>query len=80
MARAWWEEAACKGMDTNLFFGHDITSRRLRDTLTAVCNSCPVLTECLDDALKEEDQVGWRANTTARQRIRLLKSVEVSPL
>ena len=76
----WRDLAACRGMDTNLFYprrGDSVGMARAR----AVCASCPVRQECLDDALATESPreggsaeratVGVRGGLSARERIRL---------
>jgi len=46
----WWERAACRGMDTEIFFYKDTYATRAKQ----VCRGCPVRTECLQEALKTE--------------------------
>lgn len=49
MAFAWWKLAACRDLNTDLFFDEDEFSiRRARE----VCGSCPCLNACLDTALE----------------------------
>lgn len=51
--REWWWEAACVGMDTEIFFhvtGNPILPR-------SVCAVCPVRAECLADAMQFESQL-----------------------
>lgn len=57
----WWmDKAACKGMETDLFFPKRKCSRRHRnvscDVCVAleVCYRCPVISECLKDAVARE--------------------------
>lgn len=56
--KRWWEEAACLGVDTELFFpdGKKGRSRKdykdLPDVVWKFCARCPVRKECLEDALK----------------------------
>lgn len=83
----WRDLAACRGMDTNLFYprrGDSVGVARAR----AVCASCPVRQECLDDALATESPsdggsatratVGVRGGLSARERIRLPRPVAVA--
>jgi WhiB family redox-sensing transcriptional regulator len=53
---SWQDRAACRGMDTGLFFGRDgepYREREVRETKAkAVCGACPVRKECLADALR----------------------------
>lgn len=47
----WIEHAACKGLDTDLFFpaGQDDVWPEIAD----VCGGCPVRIQCLETALKQ---------------------------
>ena len=47
----WWEDAACKGYDTDLF---DTKEGDPRVIIDAFCRTCPVRTACLRDALSVE--------------------------
>jgi WhiB family redox-sensing transcriptional regulator len=56
LAVEWYQDAACAGMDTELFFperGGSTTAAR------AVCASCTVRDECLAYALEDEDAFSW---------------------
>ena len=62
----WMEFASCRGMETNIFFptrGEEIDIR-----LRKVCADCTVKEECLQDALKEEIQIGFRGGLSAKKR------------
>ncbi len=68
MTKDWMSRAACRGMDTNLWFRAD-NRRALK-----VCISCPVRWECLEDAIREESApychtYGIRGGTTAATRL-----------
>lgn len=61
---SWRELAACRGMDTRIFFpeqGEDIRIPK------AVCESCPVSAECLAEA-EENHELGVWGGTTRRGR------------
>lgn len=63
----WKSQAACRGLDTALFFplgGESGTEAK------AVCAGCPVRTECLDYQLAapEAGDTGIWGGTSARQR------------
>jgi WhiB family redox-sensing transcriptional regulator len=45
---SWRDEAACRGMDTNLFFDR---SGGIFNVLRRTCEKCPVQEQCLDEAL-----------------------------
>ena len=77
----WWSLAKCKGQDTDDFFF--IESRAKRDQprdiarARALCDGCPVIAECLTDALSQgvERQQGVAVATTANERLRLFAVV-----
>lgn len=51
----WWLRAACRGLDTDLFFparGESTTAAE------AVCSSCPVTDDCLWFALGRTEAAG----------------------
>jgi len=68
----WQEQAACAGMDTNIFFG--VADTVEQQTALETCRACPVRTDCLDTALarvRDEDYGVWGGTTSAeRDRMR----------
>lgn len=60
-----WSQAACRDMDTEVFFPD-----RSEDTLTvkAVCWDCPIRTPCLETAVGWSDMHGIWAGTTRMDR------------
>ncbi len=67
----WWERAACRGLDTSLFFparGESTAEAK------AVCASCPVSDDCLWFALGDSDRrpqrFGVWGGSTERHRRR----------
>ncbi len=50
----WADDAMCKDMDTEVFFG--ITEPRV---LRVICNACPVKAECLDYAVRNLEFGFW---------------------
>jgi len=76
----WRDDAACKDMDTNLFFSAGPNGRdgaAYPPTTRAACARCPVATECLDDAFATHDRWGLRAGLAPKQRQKL-RAVEVA--
>lgn len=65
----WWEHAACKGMDTNLFYPSEHDNKTLRAALD-VCAVCPVQEECLQAGLLEEHGVWGGMSINARERLK----------
>ena len=53
--------ASCRnaGVSTNLFFeGFEMLSNRERLEILAICDSCPVKSKCLEDALNHKETYG----------------------
>lgn len=77
--RAWeWQEAAaCRGTDTDLFFGaeHETALRRANREarVRAMCAGCPVRRTCLQFALDHRIQYGVWGGRDETQRTVLLK-------
>lgn len=74
----WRERAACADTDPGDWFPRE-DDREAVDRLRAICEACPVQTECLDDALaypKTSDQIGVRAGTTPSERARLRRELQ----
>lgn len=80
---AWFEDAACRGVDTEVFFpperigrggGHGYDAR----PALALCRRCPVRQACLDAALDEEKNApsstyGIRGGLTQDERRQILR-------
>ena len=65
----WKADAACRDLDTNLFFPD---SESDSGPALAVCAVCPVREQCLDFAIRtrQNDGVWGGATETERKRIR----------
>lgn len=75
----WRVDAACKGMDTNLFFpegrkGH-INIKKSAEA-RAVCARCPVRPECLRDNLHEVYGIWGGMGVRERRALRAEKAKE----
>jgi WhiB family redox-sensing transcriptional regulator len=76
---AWQESANCRGEDLNLFFGDDgergadriIRERKAKQ----VCAGCPVMAECLAEALREPAQFGVWGGLSADERAAQRRSI-----
>lgn len=71
---AWMDDAACRGLDPELFFaegtgGGKMTAKEAR----AVCQRCVVRAECLEYALDRREKFGMWGGLSERERRRLLK-------
>jgi WhiB family redox-sensing transcriptional regulator len=71
----WWTQAACRGVDVDLFFkpdkheAFDKAERRRREgAAKALCRSCPVTASCLAEAIRVGDRYGIRAGLTPEER------------
>lgn len=65
--RSWMQYAACRGMDTNMFFpdwGGNM------DEAVAVCRRCPVRASCLRHAMSHPENDGVWGGLTEMERKR----------
>jgi len=69
---SWLEQAACRGMDTEIFFPKLGGYHDVEPIIKAVCDRCPVAQQCLDLAMKQDIQIGYFGGLSARQRDRLI--------
>jgi WhiB family redox-sensing transcriptional regulator len=73
---SWLENARCKGMDTEIFFptrGDNSLVKQAKE----ICSTCEVADECLEYALRTNQEIGiWggRSNRERRSMQRLLKA------
>lgn len=63
----WVAEAACRGLDPNLFFPKRDDEGGVAQAL-AVCATCPVTRACMEYAIANYLDEGVWGNTSARQR------------
>jgi hypothetical protein len=87
MTNVDWERANCKGIDTDYFYypnGDDGSDRFLEKRVGAkggvssvygylnrICNECPIMAECADYAIRNEQWGFWGGlSPSQRQRIR----------
>ncbi len=68
----WQADAACFGMNVDLFFGRDgepAAEREARERrAVAICGGCPVRDACLDHALTVPERYGVWGAMTEEQR------------
>jgi WhiB family redox-sensing transcriptional regulator len=64
----WRSQAACRGLDTELFFPG---RGEAAPEAAAACASCPVRTECRTYAVESRQLFGIWGGTSERQRRRL---------
>lgn len=68
---SWFDVAACRGCDVNVFF--PVEPNNWEEPL-AFCRRCPVVTECLEFALRfsdDQDRDGMFGARTPHQRARI---------
>ena len=68
----WRERAACRDLDTDLFFpvGEGAEAQAQADAAKTVCESCPVREECLTFALTTRQEAGIFGGMTEEERRR----------
>jgi WhiB family redox-sensing transcriptional regulator len=75
----WQLDAACAGLDTALFYQADNergSSVRLREKKAkAICARCPVISNCLKDALANNEPFGVWGGMSADERYRLINNL-----
>ena len=84
--RRWWDHAACKGMPLDLFIfehGEPQINKKIKDA-KAVCSTCPVRRECLEEALRysttRQECIGVWGGLTWKERQKLAKSEKLSTI
>jgi len=65
----WMSKAACKGMDTNLFFPERGDTSTV-EMAKSVCAQCPVSDECYQYGEREKMGIWGGASTRQRERAR----------
>ena len=63
---SWLDQAACRGMDTDLFYPTQNGLREYRE----ICSGCPVRSQCLEFGLREP--LGIWGGASARERRRIM--------
>lgn len=71
MSTQWMEEAACKGLKTDLFFPEKGGNHALTDALKRLCDRCPVQPDCLSYALRANITDGLWGGTTPNARAKI---------
>lgn len=62
----WKNKAACKGVDTSLFFQRRML--KVPKEVAKFCNACPVRLECLEFAIRNDLPNGVYGGLTKTQR------------
>jgi WhiB family redox-sensing transcriptional regulator len=77
---AWYAQAACRGRDPNLWHAAEDAGkssiagqRKAHAEALAVCDSCPVVDDCLQYALAQPERHGVWGGLVPAERRRLLR-------
>jgi WhiB family transcriptional regulator, redox-sensing transcriptional regulator len=74
----WQLEAACRGMDSGVFFHPDRERGEAREVREAdakrICATCPVRLQCLEHALRVREPYGVWGGRTEHERLELIRS------
>lgn len=74
----WQADAACRGMDSAVFFHpsgeRGVTRARRAAQAKAICADCPVLPRCRDHALASREPFGVWGGLTEEERDELVRS------
>jgi len=70
----WWDRAACRGLDPEIFHadGRGDEADRAREAAKAICTSCPVQPDCASYALAAHEPHGVWGGFTATHRRRII--------
>jgi hypothetical protein len=81
-SKYWWRRATCREVGLDMFFPEDQEMDRAYVTnAKSVCDLCPVLVECLDDAYAQERELprhriyGVRGGLASYERHDLYRSI-----
>ncbi len=66
----WFDDAACRDVDTDVFFP---TSDAHAEEAKAICAACPVREECLEHALATRPAEGVWGGLTPIERHRMIR-------
>ena len=73
----WQYEGACRGTDPESFFldpNQRGSSKRKKELAAiAICNTCPVIKQCLEHSLKVPEKYGVWGGLTEEQRYTIVK-------
>jgi WhiB family redox-sensing transcriptional regulator len=80
---SWWLSAACRGMDSSLFFSPDgengLPRRAREEQARTVCRRCPVRDECAAFAFGTRQLYGTWGGLTEEERQERLRARDVQP-
>ena len=78
MTGEWQLKAACRGLDSEVFF---CPNKETQEIALRLCNQCPVKRECLEFALAEEQTEGVWGGKLPEDRVKMKAAAQaaVSP-
>jgi WhiB family transcriptional regulator, redox-sensing transcriptional regulator len=75
-----WDQAACNGLDTGIFFDHEDTRGEKRATSLAaarsICATCTIRTACLNYAVDTVQAFGVWGGLTAAERTEIIVATQ----
>lgn len=70
----YWDDAVCATVDTELFFPERAGKGQPHiQQIKEICTGCPLRVQCLEFALRENQQYGVWGGMTYRERLQLKK-------
>lgn len=74
----WREEALCRQTDADLWFPPHGGHLRVTRDAKRICESCPVIAECLEYALEQRYEIGIWGGKTPKERDSILRERDVA--
>ena len=72
MSQSWRQQAACKGLDPNIFYPATDEDEDA-ESAKAVCAECPIRQACLEHALTWREREGIWGGATEKERRRIIR-------
>jgi WhiB family transcriptional regulator, redox-sensing transcriptional regulator len=65
----WWDHAACRGHDPNMWFPKHADTPHVAAKAKAICAACPVAAQCLQAGIDQQEFYGiWGGVGIRRHR------------
>lgn len=69
MSDEWRDHAACKGKDPDIFYPkREKPQSTVYGEARKICDGCPVRVVCLEDALENFEELGFRGGLSPMER------------
>ncbi len=75
----WLDQAACFGQDTEIFYADTVFTSETKKIIAKAkvfCKSCPVVADCLQYAINNEEKFGVWGSFSAKERSTILSHLE----